>query len=105
MIFHHGSVALGGVALGSVALGSVGWRLCSLIAPGERKSDRSSIHRLWWWTRKFAGPRMRAGLACGETQEEHLRNLILKWSDVDDHVTGGHPTSARGHSIFEHKWQ
>ena len=27
-----------------------------------------------WWTGKFAGPRLRVGLACGDTQEEHLRN-------------------------------
>ena len=31
-----------------------------------------------WWTGKFAGPLLRVDLACGETQEEHLRNLGLR---------------------------
>ena len=55
-----------------------------MVAPGERKKDRCSIHRLWQWTGKFAGLRLRVGLARGETQEEHVWNLILRRSDVDD---------------------
>ena len=53
------------------------------------------IHRLWWWTGKFAGPRLRVGLARGETQEEHVWNLILRRSDVDDHGASRHPISTR----------
>ena len=54
-----------------------------------------------WWTGKFAGPllfvvRVTDELVCSETQEEHLRNLILRRSDVDDHGASGHPTSTRG---------
>ena len=67
-----------------------------MIAPRERKRGRCSIHRLWLWPGSLLGPRLRAGLACGETQEEHLRNLILRRGDVDDHGASGHPTSARG---------
>ena len=33
-------------------------------------------------------------LLCLETQEEHLRNFILRRSDVDGHASG-HPTSTR----------
>ena len=40
----------------------------------------------------FAGPRLRVGLPCGETQEEHVWNLILRRSDVDDHGASGYPT-------------
>ena len=39
------------------------------------RRDRCSIHRLWQWTRKFVGLRLRVGLACGEMQEEHAWNL------------------------------
>ena len=46
-----------------------------MIAPRERKRDRCSIYRWWQWTGKFAGLRLRVGLACGETQEEHVWNL------------------------------
>ena len=85
-----------------------------MIAHGERKRDRCSFHRLWWWpaagalscedvwwTGKFAGPllfvvRATDDLARGETQEEYVWNLILRRSDVDDHGASGHPTSARG---------
>ena len=54
-----------------------------------------------WWTGKFAGPllfvvRVTDDLARSETQEEHLWNLILRRSDVDDHGASGHPTSTRG---------
>ena len=63
-----------------------------MIAPGERRKDRCSILRLWWWpaagalscedvwwTRKFDGPllfvvRVTGDLACGEMQEEHVWN-------------------------------
>ena len=42
------------------------------------QEDRYSIHRLWQWIGKFAGQRLLVDLAYGETQEEHLRNLIFE---------------------------
>ena len=44
-------------------------------------------------------------LVCGETQEEHLRNLILRRSDVDDH---GSKLSLNFNKSYLHsvlKWQ
>ena len=32
----------------------------------------------------FAGPWLLVELVCGETQEEHLWNIVLRRSDVDD---------------------
>ena len=54
--------------------------------------------RVLWWT-LFAGPWLRVGLACGETQDEHVWNLILRRSDVDDHGASGPQRQ-----IFEHTW-
>ena len=52
-----------------------------------------------WWT-LFAESlltvvRVTDELVCGETQEEHLRNLILRRSDVDHHGASCHSTSTR----------
>ena len=39
--------------------------------------------RVLWWTLS-AGPWLLDEFVCGETQDEHLRNLILTSTDVDD---------------------
>ena len=69
----------------------------------ERKRDRCSIRRVWQWTGKFAGLRLRVGLACGETQEEHVWNVILRRSNVDDHGASGLPNFNKKYSICVHK--
>ena len=59
-------------------------------APGAQGSLLDSL--FVWWTvgaelsavTTFAGPWLLDELVCGETPEEHLRNLILRRSDVDD---------------------
>ena len=42
-----------------------------------------------------AGPLVAGSISCGETQEEHLRNLILRKSDVDDNGASCDAASAR----------
>ena len=78
-----------------------------MVAPGER-SDRCSIRRLCGGqlagelgaVNKFAGLWLLVDLVCGETQEEHLQNLILRRSDVDDDGASCHSTSTRQQELF-----
>ena len=54
--------------------------------------------QLWWrvlWWTLFAGSWWLVALACGETQEEHLRNFILRRSDVDDDGASCYTASTR----------
>ena len=81
------------------ALGALGSLLDSSFVVVDSWPRALSCEGVCWTV--FAGPllfvvRVTDDFACGETQEKHLRNLILSRSDVDDHGACGHPTSTRG---------